>query len=367
MKTWIGAKRIVFVPMIRPADANRDRSAFLERVRRRVLFDASPTGDVSFANYVHTASGGRAWIDPLVLQPVETSSEDLMYDEATRIQARDYAAANAQGVAGTDYYVAMIGQDGRAGAGGSAYAASWLFRTHAEASVGEFFMESVHTITGLMDYYLVATNLGAFDTMATSPGAHPTAYTKMLLGWLDVDDVVRHRGGHRTYSVRHQALSRPSAHAIGPAAIRVANGSGAYYVESRRVIDQFEAFINAGQTRDGVIVYQVALEDDNADPQLTAPVIYLETQSGLKSGQVFQDGGNMTVTAREDFFGGLRIEIDSPDPPSWQCGEWGRQLIQLEHSLDEALRSDPPNMDRARSLQRRIARLEARMEAAGCN
>lgn len=367
MIRWIGAKRIVFVPMIRPLDINRDRDSFLQLVKRRILFDPRATGDTSFANYIHTTSSGRAWIDPVILFPIETSSEDLMFDEVTRTQAREYAAANVSGVPGVDYYVAMIGQNGRPGAGGSAEALSWVFRTHAEATIGEIFMESIHTITGLLDYYLVSPNLDGFDPMAISAGAHPTVYTKVLLGWLDSNDVVRHPGEQRDYSIRHQAISTPSASAIGRAAVKVPGATGPYYIESRHILDPFEAFI--GQQGEGVIVYQVALEDDHADsdPETVRPIIYLRT-SGLKEGQQYRDGDNITVTVDSFFYAGVRIRVRSPKfAAAWQCAEWGRQIVRLERSLDSELQEDNPDMEVIRSLQARISRLEDLMEAGGCN
>lgn len=362
MKAWIGPKRIVFIPMIRPADENRDHSVFLQRVKQRVLFDFGPSGDKSFANYVHTLSRGRAWVDALIPEPIETPAEDLMYDPRTLDQARNYAATRTSGTPGADYFVAMIGQNDRGGAGGSAIAGSWVFRTHVNAIVGEFFMEAVHTITGLMDYYVTTPpHLDRFDPMAAS-SAHPTAFTKSLLGWLDGGDIVTHGGGSRTYAIRHQAVPTPGARIIGPMAVKVPSAGGAWYIESRRNIDQFEASLGADA---GVIVYQVAIEDDNAS-DLTQPVIFLRTPTGLDAGQQFQSGEALKLTVGADFYGGVSIEVVTPPGPPWQCGEWGRQLVQLETLLNRALDADNPDTAAVRSLQARIAQLEARMAAAGC-
>jgi hypothetical protein len=362
MKTWIGAKRILFIPMIRPADENRDGSVFLQRVKRKVLFDFGPSGDMSFANYVHTVSRGSAWIDAMILEPIETPAEDLLNDPRTVDQARDYAATRTTGTPGDDYYIAMIGQNDRAGAGGTAQPGGWAFRTHADAPVGEFFMEAIHTITGLRDYYVISQNLDRFDPMAApTSAAHPSAYTKMLLGWLEGGDIVRHGGGSRTYLIRHQAVSTPRARVIGPMAVKVPGSGGGWYIESRRNIDHFEASLG---TDAGVIVYHVAIEDN--DPSgLTQPFIFLKTPSGLHAGQQYQTDG-LSVTVGEDFYAGVAIEVVSPPEPPWQCGDWGRQLVRLQTLLDLELDEENPDPDVVRSLQARIAQLEERMNAAGC-
>jgi hypothetical protein len=129
----------------------------------------------------------------------------------------------------------------------------------------------------------------------------------------------------------------------------------------RRTIDQFEASLGTGA---GVIVYRVAIEDN--DPSgLTQPFIFLDTPSGLQSGQQYQTDG-LSVTVGEDFYAGVGIEVVSPPEPPWQCGDWGRQLVRLQNLLDQELEDENPDQDVVRSLQGRIADLEERMKAAGC-
>lgn len=379
MAQWLGAKRIVFVPMVRPTDpAGQDETFLTSEVFRRVLFD--PAGqNLTFSEHVARASHGRAAVDAAFLPARRVPWSDLKYGATTPNPSEDgvdYAFEEARralgGRPGVDYVVCSIGQGndssggyaGVPGVGGTALPGRGWFRTHVQANIGEYMHEALHVIAVLDHYYDQTPTVGDLDPMGWGH-AHPTCYTKRLLGWLPTTDFLRHSGGSRTYFIRHQAILAQGASALGPAALSVVLGGATYYMESRAHIDQFEREVE----NPGVIVYKVT--SDDTDPGATvAPAITLETPRPLGAGQSASlANGRLTVRVESTNQFGAGVVVTSETA---QNGDPCRVIENLIHRFTreadrlETRANTPEEIERLRSLQRQIAVLEARADALGC-
>ncbi len=376
MAQWLGSKKIVFIPMIRPTDPpmRRTAEAINQEVFRRILFNPTENNR-TFVEHVSRSSHGRASVEAVFLPAQFVPWADLRYGSTTPERSNngvDYAIELArQAVAGTpgvDYYVCSIGQGndsepgytGVPGVGGTASPERGWFRTHVQAAVGEYLHEALHTISHLGEYYLVNPNVAEYDPMADTRGAHPTVFTKRLLGWLPSEDIIRHpRTGTVSYWVRHQGIFGAST-ALGPAAVSVVDSvdgvsSGTYYIESRRPVDQFESVIGSG--RQGVIIYKV--ENEDTDPGTwVAPVVKLVTQTAL------QPGNDMTIAD-----GRIRVAVTTVSPQAAQisitatggvnqanCNLLASRIENIERDIE---RLDPP---RTQAQREQIARLTSRLE-----
>ena len=382
MAQWLGTKRIVFVPMIRPTDPTGQDETYLSgEVFRRVLFD--PRGqNRTFSEHVNRASHGRASIDAVFLPARRVPWSDLLYGSTTPNPSEsgvDYALDAARAVLGgqpgRDYIVCSIGQgndsnpsigyQGVPGVGGTSRPGRGWLRTHIQANIGEYLHETLHVVGWLHDYYQLTPSMGELDPMAWGH-AHPTTYTKRLLGWVVPSDVLRHRAGTQNYVIRHQAIFALGASAFGPAALSIAAGGATYYVESRAHIDQFELEIQ----NPGVIIYKVT--SDDTDPgELVAPAITLETAQPLTTGQsAIVANGKISVTVTAISTTGASIGVVSESlPPSDPCDPLRALILRFEREADslEARADTPAEIERLQALRRNIARLEARAEALGCN
>lgn len=384
MAQWLGPKKIVFIPMIRPTDPpmRRTAEAINQEVFRKVLFNPTENNR-TFVEHVSRSSHGRASVEAVFLPAQFVPWSDLRYGSTTPEQSDngvDYAIELArQAVAGTpgvDYYVCSIGQGndsepgytGVPGVGGTARPAKGWFRTHVQAAVGEYLHEALHTVCLLGHYYEVNPSVAEYDPMADTRGAHPTVFTKRLLGWVPREDIISHRRtGTVSYWVRHQGIFGGST-ALGPSAVSVVDSasSGTYYIESRRPVDQFESVIGPG--RQGVIIYEVEHED--TDPGTwVAPVVKLRTQTALQS-------GNDIVLAD----GRIRVAVTTVTPQAAQvsitttgggnqtmCSRLASQIEAIERDIE---RLDPPSTPAQREqiarLQSRLEILQARYHDAGC-
>ena len=195
--TWIGRKKIAFIPVFRPnahppdviaADWNSD-------ILRRVFFDPDTrTGaDRSLRAYIHAASSGLADLDAVVMPMATIDLQDVRLDilderldgPGLRKQGFDAAAA------------VMLGG---VGAATSQRGGFWARFVMAE-TVGAWAMELMHVLTGFADIrcqpaFIDCPNdvgdIGNFDEMAFNKGMHPSAYTKAAIHWLDASAIAQH-------------------------------------------------------------------------------------------------------------------------------------------------------------------------------
>jgi hypothetical protein len=173
--------------------------------------------------------------------------------------------------------------------------------------------------------------------MADAAATHPSAYTKLLAGWLDPGSVVKHPGGTKRYALHAIGLSHP-APAGRVAGIRVqAPGSDRYLIiEARLKTDRWERGFSgsSGIPSEGVVVMEFAPEDDPW-PRLEAngpwPPLQLRTATALTAGQSFTHhdawttaegppdnrsgvGRHRAVNVVSAVAGGFVVEVKSDEP-----------------------------------------------------
>jgi hypothetical protein len=291
--TWIGRKKIAFVPLFRtdaippdviPADWNSD-------ILRRVLFDPDKnTGlDRSLRAYIRAASSGRADLDAVV-KPMATTDirdvrlellDDLLDGPGLRAQGFDAAAA------------VMLGGPG---AGTSQRGGFWARFVMAE-KLGTWAMELMHVLTGFDDIrcqpqFVDCPNdlgdIGNFDEMAFNGGMHPSAYTKAAIQWLDVSAIANHTGRVAGYALHAVGLVQPPPSGRSTA-VRIGSQVPYLMVEARLMVDQFESpsQLETGIPSQGVIVYRVQTSDPHGSSQNNLIPVFLLTPTALTIGQSF--------------------------------------------------------------------------------
>jgi hypothetical protein len=278
-------------------------------IERRVYYDRDPaTGmDVSLRNFILTMSQGRADIagdvlDTITLVQKEVTPGDLTAQLAPIVQSGAYDAGA----------LVMLG-----GRGAGVNYGFWSRFVMVEG-VGVWAMELMHGLTGMLDLYtyLVPHDLGGFDTMACACGTHLTAYTRMLLGWLDPSAI--------TIDASVGARFVLHATSLGPAPLgRVhavqTQGSGLQVlVEARLRGDQFDGpnqYNQYGIPSEGVIVYEVVgVENPNLPPERD-PLISLLTPTALQPGQTVTSESGITVGVDASVTGGFAVVIENPTAP----------------------------------------------------
>jgi hypothetical protein len=184
--------------------------------------------------------------------------------------------------------------------------------------VGVWAMELMHGLTGMLDLYthLVPHDLGGFDTMACSCGTHPTAYTRMLLGWLDPSAIAIDALADAGF-VLH-------ATSLGPAplgrvhAVQTQGAGLQVIVEARLRGDQFDGpnqYNQSGIPSEGVIVYEVVGVENPALPPERDPLISLLTPTALPPGQSVTSASGITVRVDAAVTGGFAVTIHNPTAP----------------------------------------------------
>lgn len=390
MPQWLGSRKIVFVPMIRPTDPEpiRTSAAIAAEVRRRVLFDPA-NRQRTFSEHVNRISHGRAGIDPVILPPVDVPFTDLLYGPNTSGDAgvdlaMDIARDAMGGNPGVDYVVCSIGQAndampqygyaGTPGAGGTSKPGRGWFRTHVQAQGGEFVHEACHVVAFHGDYYYGSVPreewLNPFDPMSTG-SAHVSVLTKRLLGWLPPSDVKAHPGvGVAKLRLRPHAMFSTGAAAFGVAAMTAVAGRSVFYIELRLNIDQFEGAL--APEHFGVLVYEVQAADIDTGP-LLQPLVRLR-DFGLRAGatRAFAQGRLRVTVERDDWpFGAdvaVTVSTRAPDPPSQPGASMGAQLARMRARI-AALELEPEGSQVRQELRRLYSRenqLEQLLRDAGC-
>jgi hypothetical protein len=303
-RPWIGSARYLFIPMVVTGTPGYDPppGGYRQFIQHRVSSDPDPqtSEDRSLLSYIRSISYGRAWIDATVAQPV--TLDNLGTDQNPTL-----LAINAQPDAHEYEYLAVVYPPNRRGAGGGMAQPGRIEfdpprtpnRTRArcrfrhDAPVGTWAMEVLHNVTDIGDYYSGALDHSRFEEMAGASATHPSAYTKLLAGWLDAGSVAVHPGGRRTYTLHEMARTTqlPAGHV---AAVKVqARGSNRYLiVEARTRSDRWERGFtgSAGIPSEGVVVFEFSPETDSwpkDDPHGPWPPLELRTPRALTPGQTF--------------------------------------------------------------------------------
>jgi len=184
-------------------------------------------------------------------------------------------------------------------------------------------MEILHNVTQIGDFYNGLKHPGRFEEMADAAGTHPTSYTKLEAGWLDIDAVPYHNGSKRTYTLHAVGLSQPPPGGR-VAGIRVrAFGSDRYLIiEARLKGDRWDRGFSSplgslGIPSEGVIACEFAPESNpwpKEDPNGPWPPLELRTATALTVGQSFSyQAGRTSLHVKSATAGGFVIELDTDD------------------------------------------------------
>ncbi|HYO84776.1 MAG TPA: hypothetical protein VES20_25465 [Bryobacteraceae bacterium] len=297
-KSWIGRKKLAFVPLFRPNAHPPDviPADWEDQILRRVLYDPDPnTGaDRSLRAYIHKVSSGRADLDAAVLPRTSIDRQDVppnILEEQLGAQLRQQGFDCAA--------IVMLG-----GRGAGTSAGFWVRFVMVE-EVGVWAMEFMHSLTGFGDLYVFGGNMGRFDEMAASAGTHPSTYTKAAIGWLDASAIAHLSGRAADYALYNVGLVQPPP--LGRyAAVRVGSDVPYFMVEARQRIDPFDA----GIPSEGVIVYRVQTRDPLGWAQNGIAPVELLTPQALTVGQAYTADTGLTVRVLSGIAGGFVVRVE---------------------------------------------------------
>lgn len=323
---WIGRKKIAFIPLYRtrvlpPDPPDQIPPDWGNQILSRVLWDPDPKlggADGSLRAWLRAASSGRADVDPVIF-PMETIDRHDVLPAA--LESEMGASLREQGF--DHAAIVMLG-----GLGAGSNAGFWSRFVMAEHT-GVWAMEIIHGIAGFKDLYYQdfmtdpgAADINRFDEMSHSGLSHPTAFTKVGLGWLDGDAVARHAGARTEYELQWIGLPQPPGSGRSTA-IRIGEDVPYLLVEARKMNDQFETGVRRGYDAwrtpgiksEGVVVYRVQTTDANGDSQNKKLPLYLLTQTALAPGQSARVDGGVVVTNVLQTVGGYTVHIVDPTVP----------------------------------------------------
>jgi len=333
ISTWIGPKRIAFIPVWNREVDVEPSNDWVEQVRARVFYDPDPsTGvDRSLQRYIQTLSSGLATIEGNVFPVVAADGADTMGAGLNSLPVNhgyDYAVAVLPHSVGPHRGgFAWMGTPGTNGVTNFSRVAMFsdVGMTNGK-TLGVWAMEVLHMVTRFGDLYYANPAVGKFDVMSGASGTHPTAHTKSQLGWLRANAI---RTNPLGYSLTHRlhAVSLPQPPPPWRAsAIQVPsrNSTGHFLIEARLQNDQYESssVISSGIPSEGVIVYEVQGPTE----------VYLRTPTALQAGEVFTDDAEkLTVRVLANEPGGFKISVNAGKTS--RCKILAAQIETLELSL----------------------------------
>ena len=303
--TWIGRKKLAFVPLYRPHAIPPDfiPSDWAGDIFRRAVYDLDPqTGrDRSLRAYIHTVSSGRADLDAVVLPMEMIDQQDV---PVNALEERMGSRLRDEG-----FDAAAIVMLGGPGAGTAQRGGFWARFVMVEG-VGIWAMEFIHCLTSFDDLYPFNGNMGTFDEMHCACATHPSAYTKAAVGWLDHSAIATHSGRAVNYALYTGGLIQPPPSGM-VAAARIGAEVPYLMVEARQRVDPFDRNIAS----EGVIVYRVQTTDPLGSAQNgTAPVTLL-SPGALGVGQSFVTDNNVAISVTGNLTGGLLAVVDDRNQP----------------------------------------------------
>ena len=304
--TWIGRKRLALIPVHRPSARPPDNPVpadWAGDIMRRMIFDPNTAGmDRSLRTYIHTASSGLADLDAVVYPMQTIDAQDVPPDALESQMGAQLRAAGFDAAA-----LVMLGGPG---AGTGLLGGYWARFVMLE-DVGVWAMEFMHCLTGFGDLYTFGGNMGRFDEMAASSGSHPSAYTKVAIGWLAPATVAQPGSQVTTYDLHSIGLVQPPPSGR-VAAVRIGSQKPYLMIEARQKVDQFEGGTPGGIPNEGVIIYQVQTSDPLGNAQsATAPVTLL-TNPALQPGGSFTALTGLKVEVLNALPGGFSIRVTDP-------------------------------------------------------
>lgn len=308
--TWIGRKKLAFVPLYRPHAIPPDfiPNDWAADIYRRAVYDPEPiTGlDRSLRAYIHTISSGRADLDAVVLPMEMIDQQDVGVDA---LEDRMGGRLRDEG-----FDAAAIVMLGGPGAGTSQQGGFWARFVMVEG-LGTWAMEFLHCLTAFDDLYPFGGNIGSFDEMSCACGTHPTAYTKAAVGWLDHSAIAVHNGRAVNYAFYPGGLIQPPPSGW-VAAVRIGASVPYLMIEARQRVDQFDRTIPS----EGVIVYRVQTTNPLGSAQNDTMPVNLLTPTALGVGQSFVTDNNIAISVTGNLTAGLLAVVDDRNQP-YQTGQ----------------------------------------------
>jgi hypothetical protein len=308
--TWIGRKKIAFVPLSRP---NAHPPDFIppdweNDILRRVLYDPdSTTGkDKSLRAFIHTVSSGVADLDAIV---TERHSVDLQDVPANVLESEMGARLRTEGCDAAA--IVMLG-----GPGAGTNSGFWSRFVMLEP-VGTWAMELMHGLTGFTDIYEFGNDvdqndpvMGLYDEMSSAGATHPSAYTKAGIQWLDRATIAEHAGRASIYALHAISLTQPPPTGR-VAALKIGTDVPYLMVEARLMADQFDA----GIPKEGVIVYEVQTPDPLGHRVNNLRPLILKTPQALSVGQAFVSDNGIGISITGSIPGGFLVVVDDRTAP----------------------------------------------------
>jgi hypothetical protein len=319
--TWIGRKKIAFIPVFRPHAIPPDviPTDWTGDILRRVLFDPdTKTGaDRSLRAYILAASSGRADLDAVVMPMVVIDRQDVRLDHADVLQIGEEMRNQGFDAAA----LVMLGGPGA----GTAQKGGFLARFVMLERLGTWAMELMHVLTGFGDIrcqpgFVECPNndidMGNFDEMAFAGGMHPSAYTKAAIQWLDTSAIAKHTGRTAVYALHAVGLVQPPPSGRSTA-VRIGSEIPYMMVEARLMVDQFESpsVLELGIPSSGVIVYRVQTSDPLGSPQNNHIPVFRLTPTALSVGQTFVSDTNVSVSVTGTTPGGFLVVVEDRNAP----------------------------------------------------
>jgi hypothetical protein len=313
--SWIGVKRLAFIPVFRPRQ-DAVPSDWTQQIEKRVFWDPDSNGrDRSLRAFIHTTSYGRGDLDGSVLAPVSIDQIDVPVGS---LEAEFGPSLRDQG-----FDAGALVMLGGAGAGTAQAGGFWVRFVMVEG-VGVWAMEFVHAVTGFGDLYIHPENIGRFDNMSASSGTHSCAFTKKSLGWLDPSAIAVHGTRAAGYDLHTIGLVQPPPTGRC-AAVQIGSQEPFVMLEARRKVDAFDA----GIPSEGVIVYEIVKADEDPSGNVR-PHIVLRTPTALMPGTAFRTSAGVTVSVIGAITGGYLVKVDDPAFPP----EAGQLLFYRDHTRD---------------------------------
>lgn len=338
--SWIGPRRVAVIPA-RPSFMSP--SNWADRIPQRLFYDPAPNGDdCSVRAYFEAISYGKARFEADIFPEVVVASPTScgnMTDEAIRTLPAGHSYERACVVFPTSQ-VPGDNCGGWAFGFGSLFPGTtnlrgWCFLA-MDSPLGTWGMELLHVFTYFGDLYNpnnpAVPPPGNFDEMACNCGTHPSAVTKLHMGWLTAAEVpVVPRLASSQFTLHALALGLPAPPgrvvAIRIPAIVDPRPTHYFLAECRLPVDRFDRGtpgFSSGIPSAGVVVYEV---DEVRPPGVFW--MWLRTPTALSAGQQYSNPTeNLVVEATAATWGGMQVSVRSTEPG--ECAALREQIAQLQ-------------------------------------
>jgi hypothetical protein len=351
--TWIGRKKIAFIPLYRNPNIPPDQipNDWPDKILQRVLYDPNPITnlDHSLRTYIQKVSSGRADLDVVVLPMITFAMQNGPPNRDVPPDFYESQLGNQLRSQGFDAAcLVMLGQPP------TGETIGFWCRFDMSEALGVWAMETMHSLTGFADLYPFGGNMGAFDEMACNCGTHPSAYTKAAIGWLDASAIAVQSAYLADYQLYSVGLIQPPPSGW-VAAVRIGSSVPYLMIEARQRVDQFDE----GVPSEGVIVYRVQTSDPLGWAQNATAPVELLTTTALQPGQSYTAPSGASVQVESAIVGGYAIHVTNPADP--RCADIRNQIAALDAEIKETT-----DLQTLKMLRRERSQLEDEAHQLGC-